>query len=314
MTDDTSTAGPAHSAFRILAALADLGEATATAIAEHTRLGYSTVTPKLRAWENSGHAERYRSDSNQTLWRLTATGRATTTPTDAPAAAPDTAAAPEDDATTAGPDAAAPTGDPGAPLADEPVDEAPTAAHTEPLSGNEAADTGSTEDQGTHQHVDVATSDGAENDAGSAHDSPDNAALTDPASTHAGPEAAVTGPDAPATSAAPPSHPAPGTGTTTAEATAPADDPGKDTGNAATGERRASGLLRASVLKVLQTRPGQGYKVSELCNLINEANSGTGASKASAGAVANAAHKLVEKGHALLLVEHPATFSSTEAV
>jgi len=85
MTDIPSTSGgpePAHSAIRVLAAIADLTEATAAAIAEHAGLGYSTVTPKLRAWETSGHAEKYRhAGTNQTLWRLTAAGRAATAAT-----------------------------------------------------------------------------------------------------------------------------------------------------------------------------------------------------------------------------------------
>jgi hypothetical protein len=86
MTDTPSTSDgpePAHSAFRVLTAIADLGEATAAAIAQHAELGYSTVTPKLRAWETSGHAEKYRhAATSQTLWRLTAAGRATTGVTD----------------------------------------------------------------------------------------------------------------------------------------------------------------------------------------------------------------------------------------
>jgi hypothetical protein len=78
-TDAPAGPEPAHSAFRVLAALADLGEATAAAIAQHAGLGYSTVTPKLRAWETSGHAEKYRhAATNQTLWRLTSAGRAAT--------------------------------------------------------------------------------------------------------------------------------------------------------------------------------------------------------------------------------------------
>jgi hypothetical protein len=69
----------------VLAALAELGEATAADVAEHAGLGYSTTTPKLRAWEDSGQAERVRTDDGRTLWRLTPAGRAATATPAAPA-------------------------------------------------------------------------------------------------------------------------------------------------------------------------------------------------------------------------------------
>ena len=69
---------PAHSAIKVLAALAELGAASAAAVAEHAGLGYSTTTPKLRAWETSGQAERVRTDDGHTLWRLTPAGHAAT--------------------------------------------------------------------------------------------------------------------------------------------------------------------------------------------------------------------------------------------
>lgn len=117
MTDETTPAAPANSAFRILAAIADLGEGTAAAIAEKTGLGYSTVTPKLRAWETAGQAEKYyNQDKSQTLWRLTDAGKTATAaaaphPTTTPS---ETGAEPAEGtgkATTTPPDQDHPAGD-----------------------------------------------------------------------------------------------------------------------------------------------------------------------------------------------------------
>ena len=55
--------------------------------------------------------------------------------------------------------------------------------------------------------------------------------------------------------------------------------------------RRTAGSLRGAILDILQDHPGQQYKISELCKLIDAANDGTDAKKASAGAVHNAAMK-----------------------
>jgi hypothetical protein len=59
---------------KVLTALADLGEATAAAIADHAGIGYSTTTPKLRTLEDAALAERFRVES-RTLWRITDAGR-----------------------------------------------------------------------------------------------------------------------------------------------------------------------------------------------------------------------------------------------
>ncbi|MEU8606660.1 BTAD domain-containing putative transcriptional regulator [Actinoplanes sp. NPDC048791] len=61
---------------RVLTALADLGEATAAKIGAHLELPFPTATAHLVQWEHSGHAEIFRTDTGQTRWRLTATGRA----------------------------------------------------------------------------------------------------------------------------------------------------------------------------------------------------------------------------------------------
>jgi DNA-binding SARP family transcriptional activator len=66
---------PLDDAGRVLAALADLGDATAAAVAAHLNLPYPAATAKLVQWEHSGHAETTRTETGQTLWRLTDTGR-----------------------------------------------------------------------------------------------------------------------------------------------------------------------------------------------------------------------------------------------
>jgi DNA-binding SARP family transcriptional activator/nucleoid-associated protein YgaU len=80
---------PLDDAGRVLAALADLGDTTAAAVAAHVDLPYPSVTPKLVHWEHTGHVETIRTDTGQTLWRLTDTGSTTVgaPETDAPVSA-----------------------------------------------------------------------------------------------------------------------------------------------------------------------------------------------------------------------------------
>jgi hypothetical protein len=61
----------ASTAERILAALAALGPATAARIAEHTGLGYSTVTARLRKLATAGQATHHRPDDGPLTWRRT---------------------------------------------------------------------------------------------------------------------------------------------------------------------------------------------------------------------------------------------------
>ncbi len=82
---------PAHAMFKVLAALAELGDATAAAVADKAELGYSTATAKLRAWEQTGQAERIHTDSKRAVWRLTDAGRATVGAGQAESAAHDSA-------------------------------------------------------------------------------------------------------------------------------------------------------------------------------------------------------------------------------
>ena len=72
--------------------------------------------------------------------------------------------------------------------------------------------------------------------------------------------------------------------------------------------RRDKGSLRAAVLKVLTDAPDRGFKISELCKAIDAVATDT--NKAGAGAVANAATKLVNDGQAVQMDEKPATFTA----
>jgi hypothetical protein len=58
---------------------------------------------------------------------------------------------------------------------------------------------------------------------------------------------------------------------------------------------------------ILQANPGQSFKVSELCKLVDHANDA--ARKASPGAVHNAA-ALVKADQAVLATDKPAAFAS----
>jgi DNA-binding MarR family transcriptional regulator len=164
------------------------------------------------------------------------------------------------------------------------------------------------------EQVGDAGSDGAAervNDAAALADLPDEGAAAsahrvepaDPAdgSPRAEPDADAPAPAASTTQITNSADPAADAATDTAAATA-----------AATGGRRASGTLRGAILDILEANPGQRYKVSELCKLINKACEGSGAKTAGAGAVVNAANKLVGTGHAVLAVEKPATFTLAE--
>ena len=77
--------------------------------------------------------------------------------------------------------------------------------------------------------------------------------------------------------------------------------------------RRAKGALRDAVLKVLTGSPDTGFKVGDVCKAIDAANTDATANKAGAGAVSNALTKLVTDGHALQVVEKPATFQAAPA-
>jgi len=65
--------------------------------------------------------------------------------------------------------------------------------------------------------------------------------------------------------------------------------------------RRPKGTIRAAILTITRDRPGSEFKVSDLAKALD----GT-----SAGAIANAAHKLVVSGDLICVREKPATFQA----
>ncbi|MGQ5265229.1 hypothetical protein ACTWLT_31200 [Micromonospora sp. ZYX-F-536] len=118
---------------------------------------------------------------------------------------------------------------------------------------------------------------------------------------------------------APEPNPAVDAGGTPADPVSEAPQDGSEVGEAPGGEgrpgtaRRTGGSLRGAVLDILEAHPERQYKTSELCKLVDAANAGTGAAKASAGAVANAVTKLVAAGTAVQTVERPATYQLAPA-
>ncbi|GAA4595857.1 hypothetical protein GCM10023107_35540 [Actinoplanes octamycinicus] len=70
-----ATAVREDDAILALSALAQLGDATAAAVAGHTGMPYPATTAKLVHWEHTGHTRTVRADNGQTLWQLTDAGR-----------------------------------------------------------------------------------------------------------------------------------------------------------------------------------------------------------------------------------------------
>jgi hypothetical protein len=274
---ENSTAEPtANSNFAVLAAIADLGDrATPAAIAQQVGIAYSTVNPKLRAWEAAGLAERFRPESGQTLWRLTDAGRASTATPPQFAA---TAAPAESTATEPGVEQAANTssGQPGvarpsATTATEPLlddSQNPAATVRPAAAGNDASAPAPTTADG-HLGSDI-TSD----------DEPADTALSGASEPIAGSELATSADD---------------------EAAEPDDD--HETGTGATPDAaapakrdRPRGAIPKSVLAILQADPDREFKVDEMRKLIDRADEGKGFKRASHGAVANAFTNLAKQG------------------
>ncbi|MEO3780482.1 MarR family transcriptional regulator [Micromonospora sp. B11E3] len=267
MTDAPESV-PAHAMFKVLAALGALGEATAAAVADKAGLGYSTATAKLRAWEQTGQAERLRTDDNRAVWRLTDTGRATVGADQATPTAHDTNTdvLPEEPAqVTSG------TSD------DDPAE---AAATTEPPEGRPA------QEPESPAHGEPSTSGSGTATPPEASPSLDGDDERTPST-----DGTIQRPAAASGDSGPGADADPGTETTS-------------TGRS----RRAKGSLRGAVLDILEAHPDRAYRTSELCKLIDAANAGTDAKKASAGAVNNALIKLVADGKAVQTVERPATF------
>ncbi|MFG1648394.1 MarR family transcriptional regulator [Micromonospora sp. NPDC049275] len=266
MPDQPETVPP-HALFKVLAALADLGDATAAAVAEHADLGYSTATAKLRVWEGTGQTERVQGEDKRAVWRLTESGHATVgaarnaSPTVAsagpespPADSPSTGDAVDDDPGATS-DIERSGEQPTTPTADEAADGEPPAADPPARADEPTAD---------------------DDPAPTVDDDPPRAGTLDD-----GEAEAVSTSDAASTA------------------------PGRS--------HRAKGSLRAAVLDILEAHPDRAYKTGELCKLIDAANVGTDAKKASAGAVVNAADKLVGAGKAIRTEEKPVTFQLAPA-
>jgi hypothetical protein len=291
---EESTAEPtANSNFAVLAAIADLGDrATPAAIAQQVGIAYSTVNPKLRAWEAAGLAERFRPESGQTLWRLTAAGRASTaTPpqfaaTATPAESTVTDPVVEQAATASTQPGVA---RPSATTATEPFhDDSQDPAATVPpaAAGNDASAPEPTTVDG-HLGGDV-TSD----------EEPADTALSGASEPIAGSEPATSTVDE---AAGPDDHHETGTGATP-DAVAPAK------------RDRPRGAIPKSVLAILQADPDREFKVDEMRKLIDQADEGKGFKRASPGAVANAFTNLTKQGLAELLEDRDhATYRLTPA-
>jgi DNA-binding MarR family transcriptional regulator len=305
--DPATPAQVAPSVAKVLAALVRLGQDTAAAIAAEAGLGYSTTTPKLRLLENQGLAEPVRGGDGRTLWR----------PTDAGCAHGEQLSEPDPAGTlpsTAEPTAAEASGTT-TPSAEE-IQRNGAADGTSESPDNAPARPDGSDEGPAGISQPAAPSGPAGPAATAAEPAPANADDPQPPTT-GGEPAAVSG-TAPA-DAAEPAAGAPQTGDaasdtgtdgTQAPDTAPAEPVAEPAG---TDSRRASGTLRGAILDILEANPGQRYKVSELCRLIDKANEGSGVKKASAGAVHNAATKLAEAGRVVLAVEKPATFALTGA-
>ncbi|MFG1952451.1 MarR family transcriptional regulator [Micromonospora sp. NPDC048830] len=263
---------PAHAMFKVLAALAELGEATAAAVADNAGLGYSTATAKLRAWEQTGQTERVRTDDNRAVWRLTDTGRATVGTDQATPPASGTASN-------------VPSADPAQITSDPPDDALAGAADTAELPEESAAPEPENPDHG--EPSTSANGTVAPPDASPSPDSDDERAPSSDGDIQ---------------------QPA-----TASDDERRADDDSGDEATPTGRSRRAKGSLRGAVLDILEAHPDRAYKTSELCKLIDAANAGTDAKKASAGAVNNAVVKLVAAGEAVQTVERPATFQLAPA-
>lgn len=316
---------------QLLAALAELGEATAAGLAEQVGIGYSTTTPKLRKLHDYGLAVSAKAGNGQTVWRLTDAGTAHAAAARAEDGATDGEAAIDTSAEdgTADPEAAdgltvgdvtvdpettefaaaedATTEDEG--VGDGPAkdaDESAAAATDTVAAENSGADYTGSADTATKTTItdgdgdpEVEDGDGAADEApadpGAVHD-------TDGGDTEPLPVGAT-------------STDEPSEADTPADSASASADVATDHGGAAPegangtpAVRRAPGSLDKAILAILRARPADVFKVGELCKLINNVEAGTGVSKASPGAVVLAAQRLVARRQAILAVEKPASF------
>ncbi|AYF26765.1 hypothetical protein CSH63_04670 [Micromonospora tulbaghiae] len=307
----------APSVAKVLAALHRLGEAAAATIATEAGLGYSTTTPKLRTLHAAGLAEPTRSDTGPTLWRITDTGRAHIgqgrhgQPAPGPATRDTDTSGISAERGPRGGDRQEAGEAAGQDDDQPPVAEVPAVG--QPEVGGESA---------SPAPGDVEAAPGEDCGAENTEADHGEASVRRPAEPDV-PVVGGTGPAAGATPAAdgvdaePATPEVPGAGTAVDStsgglaADVPAAPPATEApgGEVQARLRRASGILRGAILDILEANPGRQYKVSELCRLVDRANEGTGAKKASAGAVHNAAVKLVGTGRVVLAAERPATFA-----
>ncbi|MCY1141553.1 BTAD domain-containing putative transcriptional regulator [Actinoplanes sp. Pm04-4] len=75
-TSDRHVATAGNQPAQVLTALAQLGEASAAAVAVHLEMAYPAATAELVQQEHAGHTETVRTDTGRTVWRLTDAGRA----------------------------------------------------------------------------------------------------------------------------------------------------------------------------------------------------------------------------------------------
>ncbi|GIM90118.1 hypothetical protein [Paractinoplanes toevensis] len=235
--------------------------ATAKQIAEAASLGYSTVTPILRALLADQQATKTEADG-RTQWHLTASSTS-----DHDRNAPTRAGS------SVAPDDAEP---PSADTAATDLPKSPETTDTEQPDDTADAAKASTDDPGDGN--------------------------TDEPPVQTGTVATQIDAAAPADGAEPPQ-----------DDTEPRRDDDRPAGTRAyrkpTQPRREKGALRAAVLKVLTDEPDRGFKVDEIRRAIDAA-APDGTNKAGAGAVANAATKLVNDGLAVQVEATHATYQA----
>lgn len=272
MTDSTNSSTNLE---RVLAALAELGPATAARISEVVGIAYPTTTAKLRELESAGYAERLRTEQRTTLWQVTA-GKATvasvtagSTSMQAPSPSDDDQAGESQQRADLHPEAEPEPGS-GAPTEDQ----APGSPPTDQQSGD-SAETGTaspTPPQAPGPDV-----------AGGSEPMPELETNSTTKAVHQTPaltEGARTGPQE------------------------------RDGRRKSSQPRRRKGELREEVLALLQGNPGTAYKVGEICKLINQSRDGEQVNKASPGAVANALDKLVMAGSVTRVDTKVATYQA----
>jgi hypothetical protein len=272
----TTSSDPAEA---ILAAVGRLGQATPRDIAAEAGVAYSTTTRNLRELAAAGHAQKLTDDTGRTLWRLpqpdTDAIDADATEADSIKADSIEAGAPGDTARTAEGDADTGVAPPAVPDAD--------AGGSDPVQAAALPTPAAEPVAGVGEAATDPVGD-AEPPAGTGQPADPAAAEPTDAADAGGQRAAVDRAQEPAT---------------------PTDTPVKP--------RRASGTLDGAVLDILEAHPEQGFKVSQLCKLIDATNEGSDTAKASPGAVVLAAQRLARKGRAVLTVEKPATFQLAQA-